>query len=119
MTQTQALLASLALEVPLVLGIAAGLGWARGRRPLLRLLLVACAATLITHPFAWFGFRGLAPFLSYWPRAAVIEGAVAVTEGLLYARVAGLGARRGLVLGFVANAFSYGVGIGLFRLLGS
>lgn len=117
MTQTQALLASLLLEVPLVLGIAAALGWARGRRALLRLMLVACAATLVTHPFAWHAFRGLAPFLAYWPRAALIEGAVALTEGLLFARVAALGGRRGLLLGFVANGFSYGVGIALFRLL--
>ena len=117
MTQTQALLASLVLEVPLVLGVAAALGWCRGRGPLVRLLLVACAATLVTHPFAWHAFRGLAPLIDYWPRAALVEGAVALTEGLLFARVAGLGARRGLALGFSANAFSYGLGLVLWRLL--
>lgn len=117
MTQLQALLASLALEVPLVMGLAVGLGWARGRKPVVRLLLVSLAATLVTHPFAWNAFRGLAPFLDYWPRAVLIEGMVALTEGLLYARAAGLGAKRGLLLGFLANAFSYGLGILLWRLL--
>jgi hypothetical protein len=114
-TQLQALLLSIALEVPVVLLLARLLGV---EAPLPRLLLTACAATLVTHPFAWHGFRELSGlFPNYWVKAGVIEGAVAVVEGLLYWRVAGAGFGRGQALGWTSNAFSYGVGLLIFRLV--
>ena len=95
----------------MALGIAAATGlWARvgGRR----LAAVALAATLLTHPFAWHGFaalKGLVP--GYWPRALIIEGGVAVVEGLLYGSLAGAGLWRGQLMGWAANAWSYGLGL--------
>lgn len=119
MNQLQALLISLLLEVPLVVGIAVGLRWSRGRGPVSRLLLVSLAATLVTHPLAWSSFHVLAPVSGYWPRVLLIEGAVALAEGFLYARFAGLGGRRGLLLGVLANAFSYATGLLVLRTLAS
>lgn len=115
MTQLQALLLSILLEVPVVVALARLLGV---DTPLRRLVLTACAATLLTHPFAWHGFRVLSGvFPSYWVKAGVIEGGVAVVEGLLYWRVAGAGFGRGQALGWASNAFSYGIGLLLFRFV--
>jgi hypothetical protein len=83
MTQLQALLLSILIEVPVVLalaqvlGVGARVGWRR-------LALVGCAATLLTHPFAWHGFPVLAEAVPNYPlRALIIEGGVATVEGLL------------------------------------
>jgi hypothetical protein len=42
---------------------------------------------------------------------------VAVIEGLLFARLAGLDLRRGQVVGWTANALSFGVGLVIFWAL--
>lgn len=111
MTQGVALLLSLLFELPLVFGLVALGRWVpRARWG--RLLLVGVAATLVTHPFAWHGFgllRELVP--PYWWRAALIEGGVAVVEGLIYAAFLGLRWWRGQLLGWAANGFSYGLGL--------
>lgn len=117
MSQTTALFLSLLFEVPLVVLIATALRWVP-RQELPRLVAIACACTLVTHPFAWFGFPGLRELIPpYWARAFVIEGGVAVVEGLLYGWLAGLGLVRGQVLGWSANAFSYGLGLVIFAFL--
>lgn len=110
MPQLIALILSLLLEVPVA--VAAARRWGHPER---RAAWVALAATLITHPFAWNGFGALRPYLPYVARAVVIEGGVALFEGALYAVVLGLGWRRGLLLGLLANATSYGVGLVLYR----
>ena len=110
MTQAQALGLTLLFEVPLVLALAA-----RWRPPWGRLALVACAASLLTHPFAWNGIRHL-DALPFWARAALFETAVALVEGAMYARLVPLGWRRGLLLGVAANAFSFGLGLVLSRM---
>ena len=115
MSQLEALLLSLLLEVPLVMLLAR---FALRARPVPagRLLVVALAATLITHPFAWHGFGWMRPYLpAFWPRALIIEGAVAVVEGALYATFARQGALRGQLLGWSANAFSFLSGLWLMR----
>ena len=108
---------SLAVEVPLAVGLAAGARWASGGAALGRLALLACAATLLTHPFAWATFRGLQGALPWATRAVLVEGAVVLVEGALYARVAGLGARRGLALALAANGASFGIGLVFTRLV--
>ncbi|MCB9761211.1 MAG: hypothetical protein H6739_15325 [Alphaproteobacteria bacterium] len=117
MSQTAAMLLTLAVEVPLGLAVA-GLGrWPADRRHWLRLAAVLVAMSLITHPFAWTLNVDLAPHLSPWARVAVIEVAVAAFEGLLLWRFGRLTPARGFGLGAVVNAASFGVGL-LFFLYG-
>lgn len=106
MTQTQALLWSLAVEVPIAVALAGG----ADRR---RVLGVALAATLLTHPFAIAGFAALRPHLPYAARAAVVESLVAAIEGALYLRVAGLPPGRAFATSALANAASYLSGLAL------
>lgn len=106
MTQTEALLLTLALEVPFVLAV--GWRWVEDRR---QLVAIACAASLLTHPFAWHAWAWLGPETPIVARSVVVEGAVAVAESALYARALGLPVRRALALGFGANAFSFGLGL--------
>jgi hypothetical protein len=108
-TQAEALGLTLLFEVPLALLLAA-----RWRPPWGRLLLVACATSLLTHPFAWNGIRHL-DSLPFWARAALFESAVALVEGVMYARLVPLGWKRGLLVGAVVNAFSFGLGLVLSR----
>lgn len=112
MTQTQAFLLTLAIELPLVFAGA----WASAapRAAWRRLPLVALAANALTHPLLWLVDPALAPHVGRWLRWGVLETAIAVVEGLAYAYAAGLGARRGLALGFLANAVSFGVGLWIY-----
>ena len=116
MNQLTALLLTLALEVPVALLF--GLRWGRRRgEGLERLLAVSVAASLITHPFAWHLLPALAGSMSWAGRVLLVEGGVAIVEGLLYAHFAGLGLVRGQVLGWVANSWSFGLGLVLFYFL--
>jgi hypothetical protein len=107
-TQPEAMLLSIAIEAPIVLA----LGRASSRdEPTVRLLMVAIGATLVTHPFAWYGVPALGPALGAWPAFGVVELAVAVVESVFYAQIAGLGWRWGLAAGFVSNSVSAGYGV--------
>ncbi len=117
MTQMGALVFSLLIELPvvLVLGrvltLSSPIAWRR-------LVGLGCAATLITHPFAWHGVTLLQDWLpAYWSRAVVLECAVAVAEGTLYAQAAPLGYLRGHLVSWTANAASFGMGLLLPSLL--
>jgi hypothetical protein len=112
MKQPDALMFSLATEVPLVLLVARH--WAPDWR---RLAVTGLCATLLTHPFAWWSFRLLRPHLaSFSARAVIIEVTVACVEALLYAKLVPLSAKRALILGFLANAFSFGLGMAVAKL---
>lgn len=114
MSQLQALGLTLLLELPVVLLLARLLGWPVAWK---RLLLLASAASLLTHPFAWEGLRWLRAWTpDFWPRAVVVEVAIALVEGVLYAKLGPLGWRRGLLLGLGVNAWSFGLGLVLARL---
>ncbi len=111
MSQLEAMLLSLLVEVPLALGLAALLRWTRGAE-LGRLALVALSATLISHPFAWFANEHLT---IYWPaRAAIIEVSVTLLEAALYAWLGRLGPWRGLAVSALANGGSFGIGLLVF-----
>ncbi len=109
MTQTGAFALTLAIELPVVLAGA----WASGapRAAWRWLPLVAVAASALTHPVLWLVDPWLAPHVDRGLRWGVLETIIAVVEGLAYAYAAGLGLRRGLALGFLANAVSFGVGL--------
>lgn len=102
------------LEVPLALGLARARRWPVSTA---RLLAVAVASSLLTHPFAWHGMSALAPHLPRGARYLLVEGLVALAEGALYARLVPLSWRRGLLLGLFANGFSFGLGLLAFRWL--
>ena len=103
MNQTQALVWSLAIEVPVVMALA---GPVADRR---RLLAVAAACTLLTHPFAIASFAALRPHLPYPVRASV----VALVEAGVLASVGGLPRGRALGASVAANAASYLTGLAL------
>ena len=107
MNQTEALVWSLGVEVPVVVALT----WGRSDR--WRLVPLAFAATLLTHPFAIAAFRGLTPYLPYPGRVVVVESLVSLAEAALYWRLGGLEGRRALAVGVVANAASYLCGLAL------
>ena len=115
MDQPTALLVSLAIEVPVVLLATRRL--AEPRPTAVAWTQAALAATMMTHPVAWWlnsaGLTMLAPML----RLLCIEAAVAVAEGALY----GWLCRRplmGLGVSLVANGASFGIGLLWFRYVG-
>lgn len=110
LSQTQAMLISLGLEVPCVLG----LGWARRWMPRTQVsgwALAAIAATLITHPFAWDFSTIHTPDLTPEGKAMRIEAAVVVVESLIYTIGLRVPPLRGFLLALVANAVSFGLGL--------
>lgn len=117
MSQLQAMLLSLLIEVPLAIGIVALLRWLP-RAELKRLAVVAVAATLLSHPLAWAAGTWLQPRLGYVVMALIVETGVVALEAVLYARLAGLGWWRGAALAVLANGASFGVGLLVFYALG-
>lgn len=111
MSQLEAMLLSLAVEVPVALALAVLLTRAP-RVKLWRLALVAVAATLVSHPFAWYANTHLGG--TFPVRAAIIEVSVTVLEAALYAWLGRLGVWRGLAVSTAANGASFGVGLLIF-----
>lgn len=102
-----ALLLTLAIETPIVVAMLRprGVGVGRG-------ILLACLASLATHPVVWFVFPALP--LSPWPRLWLSELWAVLAEALIYgAAVRGLTAGRALALSFAANAASASFGLAL------
>lgn len=91
-------------------------GGRRGGLPLWRVAIVAVAASLVSHPFAWSGNRALVGTWSLPTRYAVIESAVVVVEALVFRVTLGVRPGAALVTSLVANAASFGVG--LWRITG-
>lgn len=108
MTQPEAMLLSIAMETPIVLAISRA---ASRDEPSVRLLMVAVGATLVTHPFAWYGMQALHGPLGMWPALSVVELGVGLAESVFYAQIAGLGWRWGFAAGFASNAVSAGYGV--------
>lgn len=111
MTQAEALCLTLLVEA--VAG--AGLGpWLR--RPRWQVALCFVAASLCTHPVVWAANAALAAALPFAARAALLEVSVALVEAALAAVALRLAWRPALLAGVVANAASFGVGMGLWAL---
>jgi hypothetical protein len=111
-TQTQAFLLTLVVELPLVALGAWLSGAPRGR--LGPLLVVALAANALTHPLLWIVDAALAATLATPHRWTLLETAVVVVEGSAYAAIARLGWARGLLLALLANAASFGAGLWIY-----
>jgi hypothetical protein len=93
---------TLACELPLVLLTTRSLPQPMSLR---RVLLVATAANLLTHPLAWRLSRTLGPD-DYQTGAALIEAGVIVVEALWYYGWLRTGAGRALGASLLANAAS-------------
>ncbi len=91
--------------------------WGRrsGESPaaLWRMLLLVVGVSLITHPFAWWSNRGLAPMMPFATRAALIELAVVVVEAVLLRGGLLLRWRAALTTSLVMNMASFGYGLWL------
>ncbi len=79
-----------------------------------RILIVAFAATLLTHSFAWQGNEILLPYLVFPLRAIFLEVIVVIVEGVVYKIFAGFSWWQSLFLSFLANATSFFVGLAIY-----
>lgn len=110
MTQAQALLLSIGLEVPCLLLAARLLRWSDDS--LLRLTAIGAAATLLTHPFVWHGSRALSSLIADgWTRLAITEIGAWLAEALLYAKLIPLSRPQALAISLLANTISFGAGL--------
>ena len=119
MSQLNALLISIGMEVPVAMGLGLGFRWVR-RSDWAKLLAVATCTTLLTHPFAWWGYRALRNGLelSRWPAFALVEITVSLVEAAMYWRLAKISPGKALVLAFSVNAISAFWGRDLAKVLG-
>ncbi|MEZ6006175.1 MAG: hypothetical protein R3F05_00195 [Planctomycetota bacterium] len=105
MTQTTAFLLTLLIEVPVAVVLLAWAGKARGRWG--TVVLVATAASLVTHPLLC-----LAPVSTRNPETLwLAEGLITLVEAGIYKVSLGLPARLALLVSLVANAASLGIGL--------
>jgi hypothetical protein len=114
MTQTEALILSLALEAAVAFALVCGLRWGSGARA----ALAAIVGTLFTHPLVWLSLPRLEVPLGYWWALALVEGGVVLVESLPYRLFVPLRWRRALLASLVANAASTGAGLGYYALAG-
>lgn len=106
MSQMAALALTLLVEAPIVLAFV----W-RLEKDRVRAVLIALAASLLSHPIAWWANGVLRPLPFYTVRAPLIEAGVVVFEAVLYRFTLVPAARRALLVAFVANAASFAVGL--------
>ena len=110
MSQITALVLSVVIELPIVLGVIAV---ARVERRLSwpALIAVIVSATLLTHPIIWHLNHSLAGTVDFWTRIAFLEAGVVAAEAAIFVFFAGLKFRVAFVASLLANAASFGVGI--------
>lgn len=112
MSQLEALLLTIVLEIAAAVPFALGLRWVE-RAQLARAAAVVGAVSLVSHPLAWQANTAWLVGMAFPVRAAIIELAVVALEGALMAAVMPLAWRRALVLAFIMNATSFGIGLAL------
>jgi hypothetical protein len=103
MTQFAALSVSLIIEVPIVLFLLRQFSSLR----FYWLIILACGATMLTHPMAWEFNQILIPYTSFLIRSIFIESFVILAEAVLYWIVLKLHWRDGLFISIVANIVSF------------
>jgi hypothetical protein len=81
-----------------------------------RIFIVAFAATLFTHPFAWQGNEVLLPYLIFPLRVTLIEVIVVIVEGVIYRIFAGLSCWQSIFLSFISNVTSFLVGLAIYEI---
>jgi hypothetical protein len=111
LAQLDALARTLAIELPV--------GWlclwlfARNelRQAKWRAPVVLLAASLLTHPFAWWGNQSLLGVVEFWPRVAMVELAVVLVEATLLRVVLHLRWPGAALASLAMNAASFGLGL--------
>jgi hypothetical protein len=112
MSQLEALALTIAIELAVVAVFAFGLRfWPTPARS--RAFLIAAAASLLSHPWAWWANTSALLALPFAERALVIEGVVVAFETILYALASALPWWRAALVAFVANATSFAIGLAL------
>jgi hypothetical protein len=112
MSQLDALLRTLAIELPVALACLLLLARVQLRAlAWWRAPAVILAASLVTHPFAWHGNLALIGVLPFWPRVAVVELAVCVAEAAVLRFALGVRWPAAGLTATVMNAASFGFGL--------
>ncbi|GJD18309.1 hypothetical protein RIVM261_032650 [Rivularia sp. IAM M-261] len=110
MTQSTALLISLIVEIPIVIILLRQLSSLNS----FWLAILACGATMLTHPIAWESNQILIPYASFSVRSTLIESFVVLVEGIIYWVVLKLRCQQGLFISFIANIASFVAGLIFF-----
>lgn len=108
--QLLALSLTLAIELAVILAARLAAG-DRDRGELLRWAAIAAAASLLTHPFAWWSNDALVGRAPFWQRAAIIELSVIGAEAVIYRVGASARWPVALALAALANATSFALGL--------
>jgi hypothetical protein len=82
-----------------------------------KLCLCCLAASLCTHPFAWYFNQLLKLTLSTQIRFAVIEGFVVLVESYFYWKLMGFKGSIAFIFAFGANAFSFLIGLKIYPIV--
>ncbi|HXP05586.1 MAG TPA: hypothetical protein VN808_15815 [Stellaceae bacterium] len=107
MTQTAALVFSIAIEAAVAFALIRALGWGSG----LNAALAASLGTLVTHPFVWYAVPRLDDPIGYAGAVALVESGVVLVESVAYRLIVPLSWRRSLLASLVANAASTAAGL--------
>ncbi|MEA5567916.1 hypothetical protein [Anabaena sp. UHCC 0399] len=116
LTQLLALMISWVIELPTVLILLGITQQIRSRGDVYNTLILACAATLFTHPLAWESNQILIPYMKFPLRVAIIESLVVIAEGILYKIFLKLDWRKGFFLSMIANTTSFLGGLLIHKL---
>ena len=112
MSQTTALVLSIAIEAVVAFALIRALGWGSG----LNAALAAALGTLVTHPIAWVLMLRLESPLGYTAAVALVETGVVLAESIAYRLLVKLVWRRSLLASLIANAASTAAGLLYYAL---
>ncbi|HWB80511.1 MAG TPA: hypothetical protein VG755_36355 [Nannocystaceae bacterium] len=111
MTQLDALLRTLTIEAVVGLLALAVLARTQLRDAGWRAPAVLMAASLLTHPFAWWGNRALLGVIELWPRYAIVELCVVAIETIVLQVALRIGWPIAAATSLLMNAASFGFGL--------
>lgn len=107
MSQTTALIFSIAIEAVVALVLIRALGWGSG----LNAALAASVGTLVTHPIVWALIPRIEEPLGYAGSVALVESGVVLAESIAYRLLVPLRWRRALIASLIANGASTAAGL--------
>ena len=116
MSHLTALAVTIGIEIPVVM-IVAWLWRSRVDADWPTIIAVTAAASLLTHPFAWYFNGVLAEMAGFAVRATVIETFVILAEMIVLALFARMAWRTALTASLLANMASFGAGLFWFYFL--